>query len=88
MCTQSKSTIFTDILALFFKEKCLRNASIGLKIAFNLPHFIKNKPTGYISKSTEKETKICENRILLPIQAFLYVTKWKQGLKYKYFHQK
>jgi len=75
MCTKSKSTIFTDILALFLKERCLRNASIGLKMAFNLPHFIRNKPTGYISKSAEKQTKMYENRIFLPIQAFLYVIK-------------
>ena len=44
-------------------------------MAFNLPHFIKNKPTGFVSNDAEKQTKIYKNRIFLPIQAFLHVTK-------------
>ena len=75
MCSNSKNTIFTDIFTLLLKERSFRNARIGLKMAFHLPHFIKNKPTGFISKGAEKQTKMYENRIFLPIQAFLYVIK-------------
>ena len=75
MCSNSKSTIFTGIFTLLLKEMCLRNARVGLKMTFNLPDFIKNKPTEFISKSAEKQIKIYKNRISLPIQAFLHVTK-------------
>ena len=44
-------------------------------MAFNLPHFIKNEPTGFISKGAEIQTKIYKNRISLPKQAFLHVIK-------------